>query len=227
MKALAIILSAVLPVATSPRVFMEAGPLGISREGYNLIIKHEVGGGASYYNRYLKRPSWPGGASGVTIGIGYDLGYNSRSRIAQDWQGISASTLARLQSCAGVKGSSAKRKLNGVRSVVIPWDLAKRVYETRTMPRFGALVERAYPGTATLHPHIQGAMLSWGFNRGTGISLSSSRDREKRAIRAAIPSHVERLPAQFRSSKRLWYGRGLDGLISRREDEAVLIETSL
>lgn len=212
--------------ATGSDVFLRSGPLAISKEGYNLIINYEVGGGPSYYNRYLQRPTWPGGASGVTIGIGYDLGYNTKAQIASDWRELPADTIARLQSVAGLKGSEAKYRLKTVSSILIPWGVAEKVYKERTIPRFATITERSYQGTSTLHPHVQGAMLSWVFNRGGGIS-SSSRDREKRNIRSFIPSQVRKLPAEFRASKRLWVGKGLDGLLSRREAEARLIESSL
>ena len=206
---------------------LKASPLTLSQEGYNLIIKHEVGGGPSYYNRYLKRPTYPGGASGVTIGIGYDLGYNTRSRIAVDWQALSPDAIRRLQAVAGIKGTAARSKARALQSLVIPWDIAEAVYQKRTLPRFAALTEKAYPKTRTLHPHIQSALLSWTFNRGSGISATSSRDREKRAIRRDIPAHIDRLPDHFRASKRLWRGKGLPGLLTRREDEARLIESAL
>lgn len=205
-------------------VYMRAEPLAISKEGYNLILKHEVGGGASYYSRFLARPCWPGGASGVTIGVGYDLGYNTRSQIAADWKALSPDIIARLQSVAGVKGASAQRLAPTLRSISIPWDIAEKVYRERTIPRFARLTEGAYRGTATMHPHAQSAMLSWVFNRGEGIS-SSSRDTEKRAMRSDIPTRVKLLPGHFRASKRIWVGRGLDGLLRRREDEARLIES--
>lgn len=231
MKLLAFIFLLMGSVGTTPgarsNVFMEVGGLSISKEGYNLIIKHEVGGGASYYDRYLKRPTWPGGASGVTVGIGYDLGYNSRDQIARDWSMLSSDVLSRLQSCAGIKGRSAKAKAATVRGLVIPWDCARQVYEKNTLPRFGGLTLRAYPGTNEMHPHIQGAMLSWTFNRGSGISSTSSRDKEKRAMRSDIPNQPYKLPEHFRSSKRLWVGKGLPGLLKRRDDEAALIESAL
>ena len=46
----------------------------ISKKAIELIIKHEVGGRAVYEKRYQK-PIWAGGDSGVTIGLGYDVGY--------------------------------------------------------------------------------------------------------------------------------------------------------
>jgi hypothetical protein len=215
----------VLPKAAPARsVGIPADPLTLSPEGMQLILDFEVGGGAVYYNRYLIRPSWPGESSGVTIGVGYDLGYNTRAQIARDWSMLPAGTLARLQDCAGIKGAAGKLKVASVRDILIPWETALSVYQRKTVPRFAGLTESAYPGTKTLHPHIQSAILSWVFNRGSGIT-SSARDREKRAIRDAIPGKPPALPPQFRSSKRLW--TNTPGLIRRREAEAKLIETAL
>src|SRR3981081_336751 len=47
-----------------------------SERAYELIIDFEVGG-RSEYERTYQRPEWPQGESGVTIGVGYDLGYNT------------------------------------------------------------------------------------------------------------------------------------------------------
>ena len=58
----------------------------LSDKAYNLILKYEVGGGSAYYNKALKNPCYPGGASGVTIGIGYDLGYNTKAQFTNDWK---------------------------------------------------------------------------------------------------------------------------------------------
>ena len=214
----------VAPKAAPAANTIPAAPLTLSPEGMKLILDFEVGGGAVYYNRYLIRPCWPGESSGVTIGVGYDLGYNSRSQIAADWSMLPAGTLSRLQSCSGITKSAARLKLSSVRDIVIPWEIALQVYQRKTVPRFAALTAKAYPGTTQLHPHIQSAMLSWVFNRGEGIG-STSRDREKRAIRSAIPSSPPALPPQFRSSKRLW--TNTPGLIRRREAEAKLIEAAL
>jgi len=213
------------PKLPEPDVFMRSGGLEISKEGYNLIIKHEVGGGASYYNRYLKKPCYPGGASGVTIGIGYDLRFNSRSQIQKDWGMLNEDVLVRLKLVSGKRGT--KSLARSLKSISIPYDIALQVYDKKTIPRFAALTKKAYPGVETLHPHIQSALLSWCFNRGSGISRTSSRDREKRGMRAAIPSRPKLLPGLYRSSRRLWVGKGLDGLLGRREDEAQLTERGL
>ena len=58
----------------------------LTDEGRALLYEFEVGGGQRYYERFLARPTWPGFASGVTVGVGYDCGYNSAEVILQDWR---------------------------------------------------------------------------------------------------------------------------------------------
>jgi len=211
---------------TKPDVFLESGGLGFSKEGWNLIIKHEVGGGSAYYNRYLKSPAYVSENSGITIGIGYDLRFNTRAQIAKDWHMLNSETISRLQAVSGVKGTRAMAR--SLRSVSIPYDIALEVFKNNTIPRYANYTVKAYPGVETLHPHIQGAMLSWVFNRGGGIMSvtrdRTGRDREKRAMRDAIPERPGLLASLFRASKRIWVNKGVDGLLGRREDEALLCE---
>jgi hypothetical protein len=43
-------------------------------------------GGLAYYERVIKeRPVWPGYASGITIGCGYDLGHHHAQQFESDW----------------------------------------------------------------------------------------------------------------------------------------------
>lgn len=223
MKTLLILLFASVGYVPAPDRTIDAAPLKVSPEGWQLILDFEVGGGAVYYNRKLLHPTWPGESSGVTIGVGYDLGYNSREQIAQDWASLPPGVVSRLQGCAGIKGSAGRLKVAAVRDIVIPWETALAVYQRKTVPRFAKMTAAAYPGTQRMHPHVQASMLSWVFNRGAGIT-DSARDREKRMIRSAIPQKPADLPAQFRSSKRLW--TATPGLERRREAEAKLIEAS-
>ena len=44
-----------------------------SQAAIDLIVREEVGSQARYKHKY-QHPEWPGGASGVTIGVGYDCG---------------------------------------------------------------------------------------------------------------------------------------------------------
>ena len=66
-----------------------------------LIIRWEVTSPAFYAKR-LERPVWPGGASGITWGIGYDGGHQTAAVIADDW--LDHAAVDRLASTAGITG---------------------------------------------------------------------------------------------------------------------------
>ena len=127
---------------------------------------------------------------------------------------------------AGLKGTRAANEIRRVKWLVhVPWETARDVFEKSTMPRFAKLTKAAFPDIGTAHPHGQGAILSIAFNRGT--SMSGSARREMRDIRDHLKPAPEIVPGDIRSMKRLWIGKGLDGLLLRREAEAVLFEKGL
>ena len=196
----------------------------ISPKAFDLIIYYEVGGGKGYYNKALKKPTYPGGASGVTIGIGYDLGYNSLSDFTKDWKGkIPDSDFDRLKKVLGFKGNVAKSYLHLVSGVSIPWEAALDVFENNTIPKFMDQTLKAFPGADELHPDAFGALVSLVFNR--GASVSGERRREMKNIRNLIPSKdYKAIANEIRKMKRLWVGKGLNGLLKRRDEEAELIE---
>lgn len=200
--------------------------IDVSLVASDLIVHHEVGG-ETYYRKFLQKPTWPGHASGVTIGFGYDLGYNSPAQIRADWKGkIPAAMIDSMVSVSGIKGSRAAAEARRIRgSVLIPWETAKEVYEESTMPRFAKLALRAFPDIRTAHPHGQGAILSICFNRGT--SMRGDTRREMRWMKYNLGHSQEKIPSDIRSMKRLWIGRGVDGLLRRREEEARLFEKGL
>ena len=201
-----------------------AGPLRISPEGKALIVEFETGGQA-YYRKALSKPSWPGGASGVTVGIGYDVGYNTRAQILADWKALPEAQRNALASAAGVKGVAAKPRAAALKWIVVPWETAETVFVSNTMPRFGSMTSTAFPGITDKHGHVQGSPLSIVFNR--GASMSGDSRREMRSIRSSVAAgNVRAIPGQIRSMKRLWIGKGLDGLLRRREAEARLVERS-
>lgn len=202
-----------------------AGPLAISPEARALIVEFETGGRA-YYTSRLQRPTWPGGASGVTVGIGYDIGYNTRADVLKDWEALPKGAREALAGTAGVKGTAAKSRAAALRWIIVPWPEAESLFVKNTMPRFGKMTAGAFPGIATKHAHVQGSLLSIVFNR--GASMSGASRAEMRAIRGHIAGgQVRAVPSEIRRMKRLWIGKGLDGLLRRREAEAKLIERSL
>lgn len=198
--------------------------LNISKAGIDLIIEFEVGG-VSYYNSNLRRPTYPGAASGVTIGIGYDLGYNSVGQIQRDWgDQLDASTLSRLTAVAGLKRGAASARISGLRDINIPFEAALAVYYKRTLPRFAKLTQGTFPRSESLHGDSQGSLTSLVFNRGS--ALKGDRRREMRQIRDAVLSgNTTQVPDFFRSMERIWKGTSVaNGLIRRRRAEAALFK---
>jgi len=201
----------------------------ISASAFDLIVSEEVTSKAHYEAR-LRHTEWPGEKSGVTIGIGYDLGQTDRDKIAQDWRGrVSESMLSSMLSASGVTGAPANSLANSLKaSIDIPWDMAIAVHRECVLPRWEAVVERALPNTDRLSPDCFGALVSLTFNRGASFGKDDDRYREMRAIKAHMAEgQFSKIPAEIRAMKRLWAGRGLDGLLKRRDAEATLFERGL
>ena len=206
----------------SPNV--SVAPLNVlSQKAFHLILKYEVGGGINYYNKCLKHPCYPGGESGVTIGIGYDLGYNTSYQFAEDWKGIiNTESYIRLLQHLGKKSTNAKAAIASVKDIEISWEAAEIVFKKNTLPRFIEETKKAFPNSDKLHPDAFGALVSLVFNRGASISGQSRI--EMLNIRNLIASKdYEAIANEVRKMKRLWIGKGLDGLLVRRDDEASLI----
>lgn len=199
--------------------------LMISGAGMEQLVQHEIVS-KSYYNKFLKHPIWPGGASGVTIGIGYDLGYNRAAQIQRDWSGrVSDADLEKLKKVAGLKADKAKKQLPRVKTVTVAFEDATAVFSERTLPRYAAATRKAYPGVEKLHADAQAALLSLVYNRGT--AMSGARRKEMAAIRPLVlQQDYAGIAQEILNMKHLWQGKGLDGLLKRRDDEAALISQS-
>jgi hypothetical protein len=213
------------PVTTTavelPALGDSSSPL--SPKAFALILKYEVGGGVGYYNKCLKHPCYPGGESGVTIGIGYDMGYNTAAQFAEDWRSVlDAGSYARLAQHLGKKSSNAKAAIPSVKDISVPWDAAEVVFKKNTLPRFIKETKKAFPNSDQLHPDAFGALVSLVFNRGGSVSGASRA--EMLNIRNLIASKdYDAIANEITKMKRLWVGKGLDGLLTRRDDEAKLI----
>ena len=196
--------------------------LTVSKKGLEQIVRHEISS-ASHYRKSLSHPVWPGGASGITIGIGYDLGYNNGDQTRKDWSGkLPEIDLERLVTVCGLKGDGARQILKNVQSVSVPLEAAQSVFYESTLGRYAASTVRIYPGVEQLHPNAQAALLSLVYNRGT--SLSGPRRTEMAAIKElVVQKDYEGISQQIRAMKRLWENKGLDGLLKRRDDEARLV----
>jgi len=199
----------------------------ISKRSIDFIIQQEIGGRA-YYDKVLQRPTWPGGESGITIGIGYDLGYRNTQQFVKDWGlNISIEHINILKPVVNLKGSKAKEKLKGdILNVKIPYNIAYDVFVKNDVPRYFTMAKKIYPLLEHLNEDTQGALVSMVFNR--GISLVGDTRTEMRAIVDLVAKKdYDGIAEEIEKSKRLWEHKGLDGLVIRREAEADMIRNSV
>ena len=211
----------------------------ISQTAYEFIVRWETGG-KSYYEQVIKgRPIWPGYASGITIGCGFDLGYHALNQFTDQWVSrLSASDFSRLVPVIGFKTvdpnraakvARAKALVHSLSDITVPWSVAIEQFDNAKMPDLIGQLYGALDNLDRLHPHCRGALLSLVFNRGTPFRRPEDRFAEMRAIRAAMttgtPAAFKTIPTQLRSMKRIW-GQ-TSSLAERREGEAKLFEAGL
>jgi hypothetical protein len=198
---------------------------GVATRALVFIAVEEVGSRADYDALYC-RPDYPGGDSGITIGVGYDLRYEADSFIA-DWSPLlTAAQIGALKYCLAAQGNAVLvRALHGIS---IPWHAAWLVFINASVPKYLGQTATAFPNLDILSPLSRGALLSLVFNRGPQVTDSpgSDRRREMGQIRDAMERRqLAAIPAYLRSMQRLW-APGSD-LYRRREHEAALFEAGL
>ena len=180
----------------------------------------------------LNQPGkWPGGASGVTIGIGYDLGYVTVDQFESDWgERLQPEVRGRLKDAVGLRALRAKNRAPDLDDIRIRRVPSEEVFRERTIPLYTVRAQQAFPGFDDLPIDVQGALVSLVYNRGASMVDDSPEDRrrEMRAVRDAVETEdLQEIADQIRAMKRLWVGKGLDGLLTRRDAEAALVESAI
>jgi len=176
-----------------------------SEKAIKMIVAFEVTSEAVYTRKY-QSTIWPGGKSGVTIGIGYDLGYTTNDKLATDWAGkISPAMIATLKQAVGIKGAAAKEMATHLApSVLVPWAAANAVFRDLDVAHYSDMVRAGLKNTGLLSGDSFGALLSLTFNRGPSFSAVGDRYREMNAIRDLMASKkFASIPAQCVSMQRL------------------------
>jgi hypothetical protein len=205
----------------------------LNDKSLKLIFDFEVGGGENYYNKFLKNPAWPGEQSGVTIGVGYDVGYVNKTEFSNDWKDLPKETFDRLYRVVGVKGYQAKELARRLKDITIPWDMSVKVFLNKTVKKFYDLTQITFPNFDKLPEDAKGGLVSLVFNR--GAALEGDRRREMKAIRDIMArtqnfdqKTLSLIADQIRKMKRIWIGGSIEKGMSRRRDaEAKLIEEAL
>lgn len=213
--------------AVAPRVKPSAR--AISKNALDLIVAFEVSDQRTYTSRY-QRATWPSGDSGITIGIGYDLGYVTQAWLQDDWKGfIDPAVAASFQGACGVHGAPAKARLAEFRTPLVPWQAAYDQFTKNLAPRYTGETLKVLPQASALSDDSLGALVSLVYNRGASFNADGDRYREMRKIRALMTSgDLDQIPGQITSMKRLWEGKpNLAGLLTRRDLEAALFRQGL
>lgn len=201
----------------------------ISDKAVNMIVALEVSSEPAY-ERLYRHPIWPRGRSGITVGIGYDVGYVRPDEVAADWGNwLARPDVDLLCTACGIKGQAAQDALARVRAIDIPFQTAIAVFRQVTLGRVAALTVAALPNAARLSPDSFGALVSLVYNRGASFSLAGDRYLEMRQIREDVAaSEFARVPGRIRAMKRIWQNQpDSRGLLRRRELEATLFEDGL
>ena len=204
----------------------------ISDKATELIIFFEVSGRAAYQQKY-RRPIWPEGESGVTIGIGYDVGYSSPSLLAQDWAGYPNVISADLARVCGLTGTRAAAQLASVQNVVIEFEQAREQFVKNEQPKYVGITERALPNFQKLSEPSRGALVSLVYNRGASFRAPLTTAQpdnyvEMRAIlRYMQAEHFSAIPDEITKMSRIWANQPKlrNGLRKRRELEAALFKS--
>ncbi len=135
---------------------------------------------------HLGKPYWPGGRSGVTLDPGFDLGHQSMEGTRLLYGDVLSNSQARsLRAVIGLRGKEAKQALRAdavLLSVRVNRSKALRVMPYIAVDYWKPLTRR-FPGVdgAETPDSVQTAMLSLGYNRGTG-------NRDLESLKAPIAS---------------------------------------
>ncbi|MFZ5760235.1 MAG: peptidoglycan-binding protein [Thermodesulfobacteriota bacterium] len=204
--------------------------------GIALIAREETGG-LVYYQDVTRWPHYPGSASGITIGIGYDLRFNSEADLRAAWGAyLSDVVLSELVRDIGKAGSRSRARELKRLAIEIPFAAAWQVFVERTLPRFYEETAVIYASLPRLPALCRAVLVSLVYNRGS--SLRGPSRLEMRLIRdilvraddpALTPSArltvLAEVEAQLIAMQRLWpLGSGLR---KRRQAEANLWRAGL
>jgi len=187
----------------------------------------------------VDQPSkWPGGNSGITLGYGCDIGADPAS--LEFWRGILPDDqIATLAQAKGKTGLDAKQIATRFVGIKVTQEQALEVFIKKSLPVEIAKTKQTYPGIDIFPKSVLGAMTSITYNRGTDLDWNERDGNRREELRAIygiikreaetpeverdIPAACQRIAAQIRNMKRLWVGKGLDGLLARRDAEAALV----
>lgn len=199
--------------------------MNLSSKSYDLILNFEVGGeDGVYYSKYLSTPKWPKGEySAITLGIGIDIFHWTEQELRKMlWDYLEEKDLALLISLKKYQGEAAKAQEYKLKHINIEFEKAVQIFDDFVVPKFYQGCVNIFPKFEDLHEDAKGALFSLCYNRGFSL-VGASRKELLNITKLTAKKQYEKIAAEILSMKRLWTGKGLDGLLARRDAEAALI----
>jgi GH24 family phage-related lysozyme (muramidase) len=211
---------------------LKPSTLRISNRAISLIVACEVSSQA-HYTAALEHPTWPGLQSGITIGIGYDLGQVTEDQFVDEWRKyVHPFVIDTLSPVTRFHGTDARDRLSSVQMVGVKWADAYKQFSETSLPLFIAETEKFCPHVADLPEDSRGALASLIYNRGSAKYLKNDPNDSRKEMRTIADLMAQQkyaeIPAQFESMKRIWKDRPeARGLLLRRTAEAQLFQLGL
>jgi len=131
-----------------------------------------------------------------------------------------------IEPVIGLKGEQARNILLRVKHIELSWTNASKAFVEWTLPKFWKMANELWPGLDQLKEEAQIALVSLVFNRGASIA-GPSRVEMKNIKEHVLKKDYKGIAEQIRLMKRLWINKNLDGLLTRREKEANMVEEGL
>jgi LysM repeat protein/GH24 family phage-related lysozyme (muramidase) len=202
--------AAVPPTTTGGTSGASTGRL--SANGAKFLYDHEALRGVS------EKLHWPGGASGVTLGPGYDMKGRTSAEIVRDLTaaGVNADTARTISRAAGLEGSAAANFAANNRNLVTLTPAQETSLQAIAVRPFEKVVSDAVKVPLTQNQFD--ALVSFAYNIGEGAFRDSTVLRRINTGDLAGGAEAMKL---FNKSG----GQVLQGLVNRRNDEVRLFNT--
>jgi hypothetical protein len=179
-----------------------------------------------------KHPYWPTGDSGITIGVGWDLGQHSKSELLNAWSALDPTSLGALEEAVHKRGHAAEVLVPGLKLIDIPRSVSLSVFRNSLEDSYYPMTKQLLPGVETLPTEVQVSLVSLVFNRGVLLGhepdWTKAKELDRRWEIRRLQDDVRRhdlfaIYIRLGTMKRLWEKSGPRGLLYRRRDEQHLI----
>jgi hypothetical protein len=174
-------------------------------------------------------PYWPGGESGITIGVGWDLGQHCKSELFRAWAGLDRATLRQLEEAIQKRGRAAALLVPQLKLIDVPRSISRSVFRSSLEDSYYPMTLRLFPGVERLPTEVQVALLSVVFNRGVLLGRdpdwSKAKELDRRWEIRRLREDVRQrdffaIYIRLGTMKRLWEKSGPRGLLYRRRDDS-------